>query len=264
MPTLPVVKPGQGTVLPLFDAICAWCQPDLVPEFRQLTGEEFDDDLTAFLVGEGPDKWKVFRYAELRDQLLGELLDRLRAGVLVATGCDLRAPIDAPPSEIPAERWTRVSLNLRASSATFDGVEITGIKLRIAEGAEAESFSSEAPILHPAASATPAVRLTLRKASKEALLEGRPLKLTAQPFNLLLILAEAAWTGMSTVSHGKIRDRLVANDASENVVAEMVRTLREQIKDQFGPGIDPKQLIQNRSRLGYLLEIDPEEIQILA
>jgi hypothetical protein len=118
----------------LFEAICAWCDQKLVPEFRKLIEEGFDDDATGFLVGDGPERWKVSRYAEIREQLAHELRNKLQSQILTATGFDLRAPIGSPVT-IPAELWPHLTINLRDSSATFDIIRFVAILVNIADDA---------------------------------------------------------------------------------------------------------------------------------
>jgi hypothetical protein len=51
------------------------------------------------------------------------------------------------------------------------------------------------------------------------------------------------------------------SSALDVVVGDTVRNLRKGIKEQF-PRMDAKQLIQNRTNIGYLLDIPPEQVQI--
>src|SRR4051794_39189695 len=70
------VKPPAKPSLSLFDAICAYCDPELVPEFRDLMKEGLDDAMNRYIDAVCGDRHKVGRYEQLLERLTAGLRDR--------------------------------------------------------------------------------------------------------------------------------------------------------------------------------------------
>src|SRR5688500_8725593 len=80
--------------------------------------------------GSGPEtesERNMFKYRSLREQLERSLLEKLRTGVLIASGYDARDPLDGPRVTIPSDRWRVLKANFVETSATMPGVTITDI-----------------------------------------------------------------------------------------------------------------------------------------
>ena len=77
-----------------------------------------------------------------REDLEASLIEKLQAGLLVATGYDSRLAIDAPPVTIPADRWPMLKPDFKSSTVAGPGMQITGILVRSPEG-HAKSFKGD-------------------------------------------------------------------------------------------------------------------------
>jgi len=125
--TLSIAPPVPEGVT-LEEALLRWGDPAIVAEVSRLAAEGYD--IPAFIWTLGPEtecERNVGRYRSLRGKLEEVLHASLRSGILVATGYDARAAIDASPVTIPADRWRVLVPDFSASSATVSGLTITGI-----------------------------------------------------------------------------------------------------------------------------------------
>ena len=235
----------------LEDALQAWCDPSLVAEMLQLKTQGYDGP--QFVVAGRPEtesERKQSRYRRLRKQLEAELLEKLRAGELVATGYDSRAAIDAPAIKIPADRWRILTANFKESSAATGNVVITGIQvLRLTAQAPAQPLSGP--------------RLRINLTARQAQLDGIELNLKHLSFRLLVMLAKQAAKGAYVVSKQAIESELFATRIDERTVARAMWRMKQELAEA---GLEPNKLeemIQNQRGLGYRLMMEPVEIQIV-
>jgi DNA-binding response OmpR family regulator len=107
------------------------------------------------------------------------------------------------------------------------------------------------------------VRLVIRTAERTVELDGQPVHLPPQPFDLLVLLARTAVTDRGRLQRRDIEDGLFAKVAHGHDVSDIVRRLRESLAPFVGGAAQAKQLIENKSRLGYLLKLQPAEIDLV-
>jgi len=127
---------GEPPVEPLGctpeEALRRWCDPVTGQEMRRLASEGYNGPTVISRSSNLESEYyrNIIRYCELRSQQEAELLEKLRAGRLVAVGYDSRLPIDAPPIAIPSGRWPRaLSLNFSESTATGGGLTVLDIQI---------------------------------------------------------------------------------------------------------------------------------------
>jgi hypothetical protein len=241
----PITKPRS-----LEDALQSWCEPSLVAEMLQLKTQGYGGPQLLFPDGpETESERKQFRYLYLRKQLEAELLEKLKAGELIATGYDSGAPIDAPPNTIPADRWRTLTANYKESSATMGNVVITGIQVL--------RPTAQAPAPQP----RPGLRIDVR--ARQAQLDGTDLNLTARSFKLLVMLARQASKGAHIVPKQTIERELFAAPTDERAVARAAWRMRQELVSAGLERHRVEELIQNQRALGYRLMMDPPEIQIV-
>jgi hypothetical protein len=242
----PITKPRS-----LEDALQVWCEPSLVAEMLQLKTQGYGGPQLLFPGGpETESERKQFRYWYLRKQLEAELMEKLKAGELIATGYDSLAPIDEPASTIPADRWRTLTANFKESSATTGNVVITGIQvLRPTAQVPAQPLSG------------PRLRIDAR--TRQAQLDGTDLNLTARSFKLLVMLARQASKGAHIVPKQTIERELFAAPTDERAVARAAWRMRQEVVSAGLERHRVEELIQNQRALGYRLMMDPPEIQIV-
>ena len=231
------------------DALQTWCEPSLVAEMLQLKQQGYDGHQLFFAGGpETESERKQARYRYLREQLEAELLEKLKAGELMATGYDERAPIDARKITIPADRWRTLTANFQESSAVTGNVVITGIQLlRSTSRAAVASRSS------------PRLRILVRE--RQAQLDGQDLNLTRRSFNLLVMLARQAAKTAHVVPKQTIEAELFAARPPKKAVAQAVWTMKRELVSTGLERVD--ELIRSQRAVGYRLMMDRSEIQIV-
>jgi DNA-binding response OmpR family regulator len=106
-------------------------------------------------------------------------------------------------------------------------------------------------------------RLVICTAERTVEFDGQPVHLPPQPFDLLVLLARKAVTDRGRVQRRDIEDVLFGKAAHGHDVSDIVRRLRESLAPFVGGAVKAKQLIENKSRLGYLLNLQPAEIDVV-
>lgn len=116
--------------VPLKIAMFLWGDPETVKSYRALEAQHGSmsmarlEDIPRPMTVTCVELYQV--YAQLRDQLVA----KLRAKELVATGYDLRDGLKGRRIEIPAERWPEFQLNCEMSFAILHGMSITEILVK--------------------------------------------------------------------------------------------------------------------------------------
>jgi len=234
--------------LPLVEALARWGDPALAAETTQLASEGYDGPSISILGGPiTPDERKYGRYQEVRELLQQELLEKLRQGVLIATGFDVRAAADAAAITIPPERWRSLVPRYDDASATDGTMTITGIRVREA-----------------AAQPVGKRRLIVGRANRHVWFDGKAIRLTPRSFDLLLILAEAALSSGGLVCRrdieGKLWKRVPVN---KKAVGDAIGKLKNALGRQGVDDTAVRLLIDNRRSEGYRLTLASHEIQTI-
>ena len=73
---------------------------------------------------------KAFRHRLLLIELKGRLWGKLQRGDVVAFGYSSQSPLDAPRRPIRADRWKEFQFDVRRSSASGPGLEVTQILIK--------------------------------------------------------------------------------------------------------------------------------------
>ena len=254
------------TPLSLFEAMCAFGDPDRVSEMICLDHQGYSGPKIFFMGPITGDELPVWRYRELRQQLEEDLVAKLRAGTLVAIGYDSRAPISAPAVTIPADRWHVLVPNFDASTATDAGIDVTGILVQRVSSIEAPSQPTAAMAedglgqVRVGSAAIPGLQIV--KAARHASWNGLDLKFSPMSFALLLLLAEKARTGAAPVALRELEDKLFAANFDSKALARAVGRLKtEMIRSGLNP-TDAQALIENVRTVGYRLRVPASEIAI--
>ena len=247
--------------LTLFEAMCAWGDRKLVTEMLALKAAGADVPfLSLGGVGEDRESREKSRYMELRAVLERSLLDMLLSGKLIAFGYDQDARPDQPMIRIRADRWRAPDVDFRDSSAMFGARKIIEIVVTTSDNAFLGAPGEETPT--PTMNAPSEVRLVIKMRDNEVTLDGTAVRLSSRPFGLLVLLAEAARGDSGPISSIKIKQRLWPNSASDRVVSDAIRNLRDRLKCSLRGEFDPAQFIQNRTNLGYQLDLRSAEVSI--
>jgi DNA-binding winged helix-turn-helix (wHTH) protein len=106
-------------------------------------------------------------------------------------------------------------------------------------------------------------RLVICTAERSVEFDGQPVHLPPQPFDLLVLLARKAVAGRVRLQRRDIEDVLFGKAAHGHDVSDIVRRLRESLAPFVGGAVQAKQLIENKSRLGYHLNLQPAEIDLV-
>ena len=156
---------------------------------------------------------------------------------------------------------TTLSLPLRQQFLTAD-IRVACIADALAANDPARPFSLDLrrlavpPVLSGA-------RLVIRTAERTVEFDGQPVHLPPQPFDLLVLLARTAVTDRVRLQRRDIEDVLFGKAAHGHDVSDIIRRLRESFTPFVGGAAQAKQLIENKSRLGYLLNLQPTEIDLV-
>lgn len=239
----------QTHPLSLFDAMCAWGDPDKVAEMLALKRRGADAPILV-LGRRGPEP-AGWRYRDIREGLEDALVARLLTGGLIAEGYDSDGSFDQPMIRIPSDRWRVLTPDFDESSAVSHNRKIIGIVVSPRE--KVDAGPSGEPSAIPLGSGL--VRLVIRQQSKSITLDGKPITLAARPFSLFLLLAEAAQAGTGPMRGSRIKDTLWSPGVSERAATDVVRDLRSKLRSVCGSGFDPHQFIQSRTGLGYVLDL---------
>ncbi len=120
--------------------------------------------------------------------------------------------------------------------------------------------------LNPARLAAPpdprGARLILRTMERTVVFAGVPVHLAPQPFDLLVALARTALDDRKPMQRRDIEDALFGTAAHGHDISDIVRRLRQSLAPPAGGRAQAEQLIQNKRRLGYLLNLQPAEIDL--
>lgn len=141
----PPRRPTETVLSPLTldEALFAWGSMETIHEFRrqQATGPSMD------LKDEGgipqPRSKTCFYLFDVYEKLQEELRTQLLAERLVGSGFDGASGIRSRRQDIPAERWSEFRLDCRRSRALGDGLVISNIKIREADGTEHKTRSDD-------------------------------------------------------------------------------------------------------------------------
>ena len=156
---------------------------------------------------------------------------------------------------------TTLSLPLRQQFLTAD-IRVACIADALAANDPATPFSLDSRRL-----AVPSVlsgaRLVIRTAERTVEFDGQPVHLPPQPFDLLVLLARTAVSDRVRLQRRDIEDVLFGKAAHGHDVSDIIRRLRESFTPFVGGAAQAKQLIENKSRLGYLLNLQPTEIDLI-
>ena len=240
----------------LFDAMCAWGDPELVSEMLALKKQGAEAPM--WIIGE--DNRKIFRYTRLRELLERSLVDKLLSGELVSSGYDSSLPLGQPITQISADLWRVLIPDFDESTAKLGEKKIVGIVVMPKK--EAATRPSVATSRGAITSTAATARLVIKPASKEITLDGTRVQLSARLFKLLHLLAEAARDDVGPVPNAKIKQRIASVRASDSVASDAVRELRERLRQTFNQPFDSVELVQNRTSQGYLLNLRPDEVLI--
>lgn len=236
----------------LAEALLRWGDSTLVAEMTQLAKDGYDGPLIVLVPGPASTyERNVLRYRELREQLEQALLDKLRSGSPLATGYDVRAPINAEPLTIPGDRWRVLTPNYEDSSATDAGVTITGILVH-------EDVPATAPL-----ASTAQLRLEIGRTTRRVRFDGTKLRLAPRSFDLLLILAEAAASTGAPVSGHDIEAGLWGVPVDKKAVNDAVGKLKSELVKQGMDEAAVRLAIENVRAKGYRLTLAPDEIHIV-
>ena len=103
------------------------------------------------------------------------------------------------------------------------------------------------------------MRLLIKVKGRQVSFDGKRLlpPLAPRPFAVFRMLAEAARDGTGPVTKAAIIQRLMSEQSLDSAVRDAVRELRKQLNP-----LGISHLIQTRNRIGYLLDLRPEAIEI--
>ena len=107
------------------------------------------------------------------------------------------------------------------------------------------------------------VRLIIRTRERTVVFDGQPLHLAPQPFDLLVLLARRGLTDRTPMQRRDIEDALFGTATHGHDVSDIVRRLRESFGPFIGGIAQAKRLIENKPRLGYLLNLRRSEIDLV-
>lgn len=248
---------------PLGEALLTWGDPAAVAEIKQLEREGYAGP--RMWIVEGPvteDDRKGFRYDELREQLRAELVDKLRHGMLIASGYDSRGSIDAPPVTIPPDRWRIVSPDFDDSSAIAGSFTITGILVH-----EAGALAATAPATAAAKTKIQqaAVRLRIERGRELVFVDGSERPMPEQLFKLLCLFAERAIRDGGVVANADIEKHLWGDNIYKmsRDIRDVIRELRDAYAGDGGEDREAlRQTIEVRARRGYRLQLAADEIAL--
>ena len=143
----------------------------------------------------------------------------------------------------------------------------TDIALVRAEDALAAIDPAKPFSLDPRRLAVPAglrgARLIIRTIERTVVVDGQTVHLPPQPFDLLVLLARTALADRTPMQRRDIDDALFGNAAHGHDVSDIIRRLRESFAPFVGGAAQAKRLIENKARLGYLLNLQPAEIDLV-
>jgi DNA-binding winged helix-turn-helix (wHTH) protein len=246
--------------LSLFEVMCAWVDQRRGAELLQLKGEGYDDPLTRYLVSQGPDRVKAGRFEQLVEELGAEIITLLFEGEFIAISYDPRLPLDSPAVTIPHDRWRVFVPDFLNSTARWGEITISGILVSRKDQAQSSpAGTAQAPVIGYVGSEP---RLIITEAAADVTFDGVTVTLSFRAFTVLLVLAKAAQSGTGLVSNASFQKELWSNKISDRTVSDGVRLLRDQLRRSLGNSGDIPRLIQNRTRLGYLLNLRPDEVAI--
>lgn len=114
--------------------------------------------------------------------------------------------------------------------------------------------------VRPLAASAP--RMVLGQADGSVMIDNRTVILTAQSFQLLLLLAKAALAGPGFIGIRRIEDALWGNARTTRTVADAIRELRDALAPLVGDKPKAAKLIANRKGQGYRLALKPQELAI--
>jgi DNA-binding winged helix-turn-helix (wHTH) protein len=231
--------------------LMVWGDPSAVAEMTRLAKEGYDAPI--FIVGrpETESDRKALRYRGLRGELKTALVEKLREGLLVATGYDSRASLAAPPATIPADRWRVLAPSFEESSAAGGGLAISGI---LVSSSNIAGRWKEVSVPEP--------RLRIVKAARRARFDGSDLNLSPRSFNLLMILAEGVIQGAAPVEKRLLENKLLAGTFSEKAVCQAINRLKRQMKSSGVERENAQSLIENIRAVGYRLRLSASDIQV--
>lgn len=106
------------------------------------------------------------------------------------------------------------------------------------------------------------VRLIIRTMERAVEIDGQAVHLAPQPFDLLVLLARTALASRTPLQRRDIDDALFGNAAHGHDVSDIVRRLRDSLAPLVGGRTRADNLIENKRRLGYLLNLQPAEIDL--
>ena len=156
---------------------------------------------------------------------------------------------------------TTLSLPLRQQFLTAD-IPVACISDALAANDPARPFSLDSRRLAVPARLSGA-RLVIRTAERTVEFDGQPVHLPPQPFDLLVLLARTTVTDRVRLQRRDIEDVLFGKAAHGHDVSDIIRRLRESFTPFVGGATQAKQLIENKPRLGYLLNLQPAEIDLV-
>jgi DNA-binding response OmpR family regulator len=120
--------------------------------------------------------------------------------------------------------------------------------------------------LNPARLAAPpdprGARLVIRTMERTVVFDGHSVPLAPQPFDLLVVLADRALDDRTPMQRREIENALFGAAAHGHDVSDIVRRLRDSLAPLVGGRAQADQLIPNKPRLGYLLNLRPSDIDI--
>jgi DNA-binding winged helix-turn-helix (wHTH) protein len=100
--------------------------------------------------------------------------------------------------------------------------------------------------------------MVIKRSSRQVTFDRRPILMSSRSVDVLIVLAEALIEGSGPVSTTKLKQMLFAEITADNAVAVAKNALRKSL------GTDKdRSLVQTRGRLGYFLQLEPNEIIIL-
>lgn len=246
----PDVTPPPNVRQTLAEAMLRWGDPKRV---AALVEHEQMGSLSTFASIFGKETEAARRalpYTRITDELRDALIEKLRDGRLAATGFLQGAAPNAPPSVILAERWNTLTPDFGDSSATGSGIVLTGIRV------------SEPTIQGSAAPSSRTIALAVSKRAHTIEVNGQGVVLAPQSLKLMVLLANEAIQKNGVVSRRTIEAALWSQPVTNKACADAIRNLRERLATILPKGIHVQEVIANRSPASYILDLDPDRIQL--